>query len=83
MGGAVEEEVWEILEKVSPQLKGRSPGVQGAVLADLLAMWLAGHWVERSKEETHALREKVLRMHVEKVWELVEENAKILGTEGE
>ena len=74
--GAAEEEVWEIIEKVGPMLKGRSAGIQGAVLADLLAMWLAGHWVERSVEETRALRERILRMHVEKVWEMVEVDGK-------
>ena len=69
--GAAEEEVWEIMEKVGPVLKGRSPGIQGAVLARLLAMWLWGHWVGRSREETRALRERMLREHLERVWELV------------
>jgi hypothetical protein len=37
--------------------------VQGAILADLLSLWLPGHAPQ--------LREEVLAMHVEKVRELV------------
>jgi hypothetical protein len=33
----------EIVARIKPLLARRHPGVQGAVLADLLAIWLAGH----------------------------------------
>lgn len=32
-----------IVEAIKPLLAGQHPGVQGIVLADLTAIWLAGH----------------------------------------
>lgn len=66
-------EVTHLVEQIKPILAGKHPGIQGAVLADCLAIWLAGHPKE--------LRDDLLKMHLEKVAELVPVNAKILGTE--
>jgi len=60
----------EISLKLQPMLKGRDPGVQGAVLADLCAIWLAG-WPP-------AAREELLNMHVQEIRELIEVNEKII-----
>jgi hypothetical protein len=40
---ALSDESDAIVEQIKPLLAGKHPGVQGVVLCDLLAMWLAGH----------------------------------------
>jgi hypothetical protein len=55
--------VFELIDRIRPILAGNHPAVQGAVLADLLAMWLAGHPAE--------LREALLALHVDKALQLV------------
>jgi hypothetical protein len=60
----------EISLKLQPMLKGHDPSLQGAVLADLAAIWLAG-WPP-------AAREALLEIHVQKIRELIEVNEKII-----
>jgi hypothetical protein len=55
--------VFELGDAIRPILAGEHPAVQGATLADLTAIWLAGHPAE--------LRVELLMMHVHKVCELV------------
>ena len=72
---AVSDLVWEI----EPHLAGQPPFVQGAVLADLLATWLAGHFAG-SAAENAALREELLAAHIAVVRALIPENeAEILS----
>jgi len=52
-----------IVERIHPILEGRGPEAQGAILAELLATWIAGHHPK--------VRDKVLRLHVRFVRELV------------
>jgi hypothetical protein len=33
----------KLVERIEPMLSGKGPEVQGAVLVDLVATWLAGH----------------------------------------
>jgi hypothetical protein len=54
--------------------------VQGAVLADLLAIWLAGHHVAGDEDATRKMRAELLSMHCTMVRELTSINAKIVGT---
>lgn len=68
-------EVSQIVERVRPLLAGRPPQVQGAVLADLLAKWLAGHIFRGNPGETDALREKLLESHLDLVRRLIPVNA--------
>jgi hypothetical protein len=51
-----------VVAQISPLLHGKGPGVQGAVCADLTAIWLAGHPPE--------LREALLDMQVELIRQL-------------
>jgi hypothetical protein len=37
------DEAYDLVNRIRPLLSGRHPSVQGAVLADLVARWLAGH----------------------------------------
>jgi hypothetical protein len=52
-----------IVEQVKPLLAGHDPAVQGAALADLLSLWLAGHHPD--------LRERMLTMLIEGVRALI------------
>lgn len=48
-----------LFDQLRPILAGHSPGIQGAVLAQATAAWLAGHPFE--------IRERLLAMHSEAV----------------
>lgn len=63
--------VLEIAERVKPELAGKHPAIQGAVLADLLATWLAGHPSE--------VREELLQVHLANVRTLVPVNEAIIN----
>jgi hypothetical protein len=52
--------------RIRPMLAGYHPAEQGAALADLLAIWLAGYPAD--------LREALLAHHIEQVRELVPAN---------
>src|SRR5262245_21904161 len=66
-------QVAPVVEAIKPHLAGRPPAIQGAALADLLAIWLAGHPAE--------VREALLAEHISTVRELVPINAAILTVE--
>ena len=74
------EQIQHMVEAIKPMLAGHPPDVQGAALADLLAIWLAGHYVEDDKDATRKLRAELLAKHCVVVRELVTVNAKMLGT---
>lgn len=59
-----------IAAKIRPLLAGHGPEVQGAVLAELLSIWLAGFPPE--------MREDMLAMHIEHMRPLVTINAAII-----
>jgi hypothetical protein len=62
-----------IAECCKPCLAGEDPSIQGAALAELLALFLAGHAPE--------LREVILEAHIEVVRALVPINSKIIRGE--
>jgi hypothetical protein len=65
-----------ISKQMQPLLKGRPSAVQSAVLADLLSLWLAGHWPP-------AARKMLLADFVKLVLDLVPENEKqLFGPDG-
>jgi hypothetical protein len=70
-------EVMQIVRLIRPLLKGRDPEVQGAILADLLAMWLAGHVNARDPEDSDRIREAALAIHIEAVRGMIKLNYKI------
>jgi hypothetical protein len=55
-----------IVNRIRPLLAGKPPELQGAVLADLLAMFLAGHHP--------GLREEILQLHIKAVRDLIGPN---------
>jgi hypothetical protein len=73
-------EVVELVERIKPLLAVQEPEVQGAVLADLLAIWLAGHHIAGDEDATRKMRAELLAEHCTAVRLLTSVNAKILGT---
>jgi len=59
-------QVNDLVNAIKQHLQGNGPELQGAALADLLAMYIAGHHP--------ALREEVLNLHIEMVRALVAPN---------
>jgi hypothetical protein len=70
------DKVTEIVNSICPLLAGQKPEVQSAALADLLAMWVAGHFVPGDEAATSAAREDLLNDHMKLVQELVGINAR-------
>ena len=73
-------EVAAIVAQIKPLLAGKSPEVQGAVLADCLAIWLAGHQAAGGAAATRKLRAELLAEHCFAVRHLTSVNAKMMGT---
>lgn len=69
-----------LVDRISVILAGHLPEIQGAVLADCLAIWLAGHHVEGDEDATRSLRADLLASHCSVVRQLVPVNAKMMGT---
>jgi hemerythrin len=63
-----------IVDAVRPIIAGHDSTVQSAALADLLSMWLAGHFVEGDRKATDRLRRRLLRAHIALVRELLPAN---------
>lgn len=78
----VERIVEQIRPLLFPLLAGKPPEIQGAVLADLTAIWLAGHFHVHDPSATAELRELLLKHHIAAVRELIPANARALGTDG-
>lgn len=66
--------VERLVEAIRPLLAGKAPPVQGAALADLLAVWLAGHMVPGEPAETQLLRDELLDAHISIVRKLIPVN---------
>jgi hypothetical protein len=76
---AVEPITDAIWPTVSAALGGLDPGLQGAVLADLVATWLAGFTGDKPAA-VDRLREELLALHVDTVRELIPINeARLIG----
>ena len=59
-----------LLDRIKPLLAGKPAELQGAVIADLAAIWLAGHRVAGDRAEGDRMREDLLALHTEHVREL-------------
>ncbi len=71
----------DIVERIRPILAGHPSAIQGTILADCLATWLAGHLIPGDAEATRKLRDDLLATHLETVAELVPLHARMIGTE--
>jgi hypothetical protein len=72
--------VMQLTAQISPLLSGKGPDVQSAVLADLVAMWLAGHQDLENPESAFVLelREQAFALWCETVRALVPVNVAML-----
>jgi hypothetical protein len=64
-----------LTDRISPILHGHNPEIQGAVLAELLATWLAGHVVPGDRMQTILLRGRLFHEHMKMVRDLTKLNA--------
>jgi hypothetical protein len=65
-------EVQELCDAVYDLFQGHDRVIVGAVLADLLSVWVAGHFVADDKGgETQKFRKQLLQRHMKAVRELV------------
>jgi hypothetical protein len=67
----------KLTQKIREMLQGKPPQMQGAVLADLLAMWIAGHVDINGDEASDRHRELILQIHLEAVRTLIPVNYKL------
>jgi hypothetical protein len=61
----------EIVEQIRPLLAGKGSGLQGMVLADLLAIFLSSHGSDGDEADTYQLRRALMAVHCDAVWKLV------------
>lgn len=66
------------VEKIHPILAGKGREVQGAVIADLLASWLAGHQAVEEGIDIEVERERVLTAFLAFVRQLIPINEKAI-----
>ena len=60
-----------VVAAIMPHLSGLDPELQGAVLADLVAIWLGGHRADEP-DAADAFRRELLGLFATHVMELVE-----------
>jgi hypothetical protein len=65
------DQVHDLVEAVSPFFVGKPTQVQGAALADLLAIWLAGHVNPDDPSKSARIREEMLELHLKAVRALI------------
>jgi hemerythrin len=65
------DDVVALVAQLRPLLASKPSEIQGAALADLLSIWLAGHVIRGDHKATKRLRDKVLNIHIEIVRRLI------------
>ena len=79
----IPDDIGAIVNAISPILKGRTPAIQSAVLADLVATFVAGHRVEGDRAATRDLRQAILATHTKYARALVSLHAQLIHGEHE
>ena len=74
---AMVETVKERVAMIRPHLAGLHHAIQGAVLADLMAMWIAGHYKAGPKT-----LEQLLDFQLEEIHKLIPHNIEIIKGRG-
>jgi hypothetical protein len=72
MPDRITKDVQRISAKIAPLLAGKPSPIQGAVLAELVAIWLVGHFDEDGPTATARLHNSLLEWHVKTVLALVD-----------
>jgi hypothetical protein len=65
-----------LAERIKPLLAGLHPSVQGVALAELMAIWLHGHFVPGDEAETAKLQARLLEHQIKFVRKLLEINGR-------
>jgi hypothetical protein len=68
-------EIARAVERIKPIIAGRPAKMQGAILADLLAIWLAEHRVVGDEDATRTMRAELLKGHIAVARKLMTVNA--------
>lgn len=76
---AIETEIDATVAKIKPLLAGKRREIQGAVLGELVAVWLVGHRVENpdgslNRPETNKVRDGLLQVQLDLLADLVKLN---------
>ena len=71
------DQVLLVADQIKPILAGQGSPIQSAILAELTAIWLAGHIIPDDPEETRRLRAELLDGHVRLIRQLIEANAEL------
>jgi hypothetical protein len=66
---SVLERLWPVIQR---EMGGQGDIVQGAVLADMVAVWISGHVVPGSPSDTAELQKGMLELHIATVQQLVQ-----------
>jgi hypothetical protein len=77
----IEEKISVLVERIRPILSNQEPTIQGAVVAELLSIWLAQMWVVGDAETTQKLRSEALRAFFELVGAMTDRKISTLRTE--
>jgi hypothetical protein len=64
----------KLIGRIAKILANNPPRVQGAILADLLATWLGGHFVPGDRKQTDILRKQLMHEHTKLVADLIPHN---------
>ncbi len=72
------ERIVALSKKIAEVFEGEHSLVIGGVLADLTAIWLAGHSDERGAAETKRVREHMLKVQTKMVRRLIGPNEDII-----
>ncbi len=64
----------KLCKRIAKILANNPPMVQSAVLADLLATWLGGHFVPGDRKQTDILRVGLMHEHFKLVADLIPHN---------
>lgn len=75
-------QVESVAAKMAPFLAGLSSHMQGAILAELTATWLAGHIIAGSPHGSRALRECLFTAYTEAVRDLLKLEVARRGGDG-
>jgi hypothetical protein len=71
-------QAYALIEQIHRLFEGRDPSIIGAVLADVLSTWLAGHMIEGNQKATDKLRRGMLEFHIKRVRELIPVNERAI-----
>lgn len=71
-----------LVDKWKPLLAGQPSQIQGAALADMLAIWVTGHRILENNAATRKLWDELLEAHLDQVRKFIDFYAQRFGIDG-